>query len=122
VAGPADNNRSAPAVQIPPSETPGAARSTDRAFLKQASPPNDRYEIRPALGADGKGFRRILAPNGICVLGTWEITSENPYTGYYQKGAKGLTIGRISSDGNETKRGQRRSISLGMKIYPTMDP
>ena len=73
-------------------------------------------------GADGKGLRRILAPNGICVLGTWEITSDNPYTGYYQKGAKGLTIGRFSSDGNETKRGQRRSISLGMKIYPTMDP
>ena len=73
-------------------------------------------------GADGKGWRRILAPNGICVLGTWEITEDNPYTGYFQKGSKGLTIGRFSSDGNETKRGQRRSISLGMKIYPTTDP
>ena len=73
-------------------------------------------------GPDGKGYRKILAPNGICVLGTWEITAENPYTGYFQKGAKGLTIGRFSSDGNETKRGQRRSISLGMKIYPTSDP
>ena len=73
-------------------------------------------------GADGKGWRRIIAPNGICVLGTWEITADNPYTGYFRKGSKGLTIGRFSSDGNETKRGQRRSISLGMKIYPTMDP
>jgi hypothetical protein len=73
-------------------------------------------------GTDGKGYRRILAPNGICALGTWEITVENPYTGYFQKGAKGLTIGRFSSDGNETRRGQRRSISLGMKIYPTTDP
>jgi hypothetical protein len=73
-------------------------------------------------GPDGKGYRKILAPNGICVLGTWEITAENPYTGYFQKGAKGLTIGRFSSDGNETRRGQRRSISLGMKIYPTTDP
>ena len=43
-------------------------------------------------------------------------------SGYFKKGSKGLTIGRFSSDGNETKRGQRRSISLGMKIYPTMDP
>ena len=73
-------------------------------------------------GPDGKGWRRIIAPNGICVLGTWEITADNPYTGYFRKGSKGLTIGRFSSDGNETKRGQRRSISLGMKIYPTTDP
>ena len=73
-------------------------------------------------GKDGKGYRRILAPNGICVLGTWEITVDNPYTGFYQKGSKGLTIGRFSSDGNETMRGQRRSISLGMKVYPTTDP
>jgi len=73
-------------------------------------------------GTDGKGWRRIIAPNGICVLGTWEITADNPYTGYFKQGSKGLTIGRFSSDGNETKRGQRRSISLGMKIYPTTDP
>jgi hypothetical protein len=91
-------------------------------FLKDASARtiDTRSDLR--WGTDGKGFRRILAPNGICVLGTWEITAENPYTGYFQKGAKGLTIGRFSSDGNETKRGQRRSISLGMKIYPTTDP
>jgi len=73
-------------------------------------------------GKDGKGWRRIIAPNGICVLGTWEITEDNPYTGYFRKGSRGLTVGRFSSDGNETKRGQRRSISLGMKIYPTTDP
>jgi hypothetical protein len=80
---------------------------------------DSRADLR--WGADGKGWRRIIAPNGICVLGSWEITADNPYTGYFKKGSKGLTIGRVSSDGNETKRGQRRSISLGMKIYPTMD-
>ena len=73
-------------------------------------------------GADRKGYRRIIAPNGICVLGSWEITADTPYTGYFKKGAQGLTIARFSSDGNETKRGERRSISIGMKIYPTMDP
>ena len=81
---------------------------------------DSRADLR--WGPDGKGWRRIIAPNGICVLGTWEITEDNPYTGYFTKGSRGLTIGRFSSDGNETKRGQRRSISLGMKIYPTMDP
>jgi hypothetical protein len=91
-------------------------------FLKEASARtiDTRSDLR--WGTDGKGYRRILAPNGICVLGTWEITADNPYTGYFQKGAKGLTIGRFSSDGSETRRGQRRSISLGMKIYPTTDP
>jgi hypothetical protein len=91
-------------------------------YLKQASARtiDTRADLR--WGRDGKGYRRILAPNGICVLGTWEVTIDNPYTGYFQKGSKGLTIGRFSSDGNETMRGQRRSISLGMKIYPTSDP
>lgn len=91
-------------------------------YLKQASARavDSRADLR--WGPDGKGFRRILAPNGICVLGTWEITAENLYSGYFKKGAKGLTIGRFSSDGNETRRGQRRSLSLGMKIYPTADP
>jgi len=92
------------------------------AYLKQASARTVDTHSDLRWGPDGKGYRRILAPNGICALGTWEITADTPYTGYFQKGSKGLTIGRISSDGNETMRGQRRSISLGMKIYPTTDP
>jgi hypothetical protein len=91
-------------------------------FLKQASARavDSRADLR--WGPDGKGYRRILAPNGICALGTWEITEETPYTGYFKKGARGLSIARFSSDGNETRRGQRRSLSIGMKIYPTTDP
>ncbi|HXO22431.1 MAG TPA: hypothetical protein VOA87_21120 [Thermoanaerobaculia bacterium] len=27
-------------------------------------------------GKDGKGFRRLLHPNGICLTGLWEITEE----------------------------------------------
>ena len=91
-------------------------------FLKQASARtiDSRADLR--WGSDGKGYRKILGPNGICLLGTWEITEETPYTGYFKKGARGLTIARLSTDGNETRRGQRRSLSLGMKIYPTTDP
>lgn len=73
-------------------------------------------------GPDRKGFRRILAPNGICILGTWKITEDKPYTGYFQNGSNGLFIGRYSTDGSGTRRGQRRSLSLAGKIYPTMDP
>src|SRR5262245_4452287 len=92
------------------------------AYLKQASARTVDTHSDLRWGPDGKGYRRILAPNGICVLGTWEITVDNPYTGFFKKGSRGLTIGRFSSDGNETMRGQRRSFSLGMKVYPTMDP
>jgi hypothetical protein len=92
------------------------------AYLKQASARTVDSHADLRWGPDRKGFRRILAPNGICVLGTWDITADTPYTGYFRPGSRGLTIGRISSDGNETLRGQRRSISLGMKIYPTTDP
>ena len=88
--------------------------------LATARSVDSRADLR--WGPDGKGFRRILSPNGICVLGIWEITSESPYTGYFKNGSKGLFIGRYSSDGNETKRGQRRSLSLAGKIYPTADP
>lgn len=90
-------------------------------YFKQASARtvDSRADLR--WGPDGKGFRKILGPNGICLFGTWEITSDSPYTGYFKKGAKGLTIARFSTDGNETLRGQRRSLSLGMKIYPTAD-
>ena len=55
-------------------------------YFRQASARSvdSRADLR--WGADGKGWRRIIAPNGICVLGTWEITEDNPYTGYFRKG------------------------------------
>jgi hypothetical protein len=90
--------------------------------FRQASARSMDSQADLRWGPDGKGWRRIIAPNGICAFGTWEITENNPYTGYFRPGSKGLTIGRFSSDGNETKRGQRRSFSLGMKVYPTLDP
>jgi hypothetical protein len=97
----------------------GVLFGEDKFWQASARVLDSRADLR--WGPDGKGWRRIIAPNGICVLGTWEITEDNPYTGYFAKGSKGLTIGRFSNDGNETRRGQRRSISLGMKIYPTTD-
>jgi len=44
---------------------------------------DSRADLR--WGTDGKGWRRIIAPNGICVLGNWEITEDSPYTGYYRR-------------------------------------
>ena len=39
-------------------------------------------------GPDGKGFRRLLHPNGVCPAGHWQITEETDYTGYSGKAAR----------------------------------
>jgi hypothetical protein len=66
-------------------------------------------------------FRKLVHPNGICLTGTWNITRDNPYTGYFSKDSKALIIARASSAMSETKRGEYRSFGLAGKIYPTDD-
>src|SRR5260370_37491372 len=39
-------------------------------------------------GPDGKGYRRLLHPNGVCLTGRWEITEESNYSGYFRQGSK----------------------------------
>jgi hypothetical protein len=72
-------------------------------------------------GADGKGFRRLLHPNGVCLTGLWEITEETDYSGYFKKGSRALMVGRYSTCCTETRRGNSRSLSLVGKLYPTVD-
>jgi len=76
-------------------------------------------------GPDGKGFRRIVHPNGVCLKGIWKI-DEAPegtaYTGYFKKGKEGLVIARYSTCCSECRRGRYRSLSLVGKLYPTTDP
>ncbi|MEA2558852.1 MAG: hypothetical protein QOH06_356 [Acidobacteriota bacterium] len=73
-------------------------------------------------GPDGKGFRRLLHANGICMTGLWEITEDTPYTGYFSKGSRGLTVARYSTCCTETRRGNTRSLAMIGRIYPTTDP
>jgi len=73
-------------------------------------------------GADRKGYRRLLHPNGICLTGFWEITEESSYSGYFRKGSRALAIGRYSTCCTETRRGHARSLALVGKLYPTPDP
>ncbi|MFN2310108.1 MAG: hypothetical protein ABR553_10325 [Gammaproteobacteria bacterium] len=60
--------------------------------------------------------------NGICFTGTWTITEETPYTGYFKKGATGLLIARASTALSETRRGQPRAFGFAGKLFPTLDP
>jgi hypothetical protein len=73
-------------------------------------------------GADRKGFRRIIHPNGICLTGSWEISEQTPYSGYFQRASRALVIGRYSTCCKETRRGHERSLSLVGKLFPTTDP
>lgn len=73
-------------------------------------------------GPDGKGYRRLLHSNGICMTGLWEVTEDTLYTGYFRKGSRGLIIARYSTCCTETRRGNTRSLSMIGRIYSTTDP
>jgi hypothetical protein len=100
----------------------GAVRREIPYFFRQAvmRAVDSRADLR--WGADRKGFRRLLHPNGICLSGLWEITEETPYSGYFRKGSRALVIARYSTCCSNTRRGQERSLSLVGKLFPTTDP
>ena len=72
-------------------------------------------------GEAGKGFRRLLHPNGVCLTGKWEITEDTEYSGYFSKGSEALAVGRYSTCCTETRRGHTRSLALVGKLFPTTD-
>src|SRR6267142_1622091 len=45
-------------------------------------------------GPDGKGYRRILHPNGVCLTGRWRITEATPYSGYFRQSSEAL-VGKL---------------------------
>jgi hypothetical protein len=73
-------------------------------------------------GKDRKGFRRLVHPNGVCLVGRWQIDARTEYTGYFAQGSTALAIGRYSTCCTETRRGRTRSLSLAGKLFPTADP
>jgi hypothetical protein len=73
-------------------------------------------------GVNGKGFRRILHPNGVCLTGLWQISEQTDYSGYFEKGSAALVIARYSTCCEETRRGYNRSLALVGKLFPTTDP
>lgn len=76
-------------------------------------------------GQDGKGFARLLHPNGVCLAGTWKIddvrsgvaAGEGAYTGCFAPGARVKIVGRYSTCCTETRSGRPRSLSLAGKLF-----
>ena len=73
-------------------------------------------------GPDRKGFARLLHPNGVCLVGRWQITEDTPYSGYFARGRTALVVARYSSGGGGSLRGRVRSLALVGKLFPTTDP
>jgi hypothetical protein len=73
-------------------------------------------------GPDRKGVHRIVHPNGVCLIGRWEITEDTGYSGYFARGSAALVVARYSTCCTETRRGHTRSLSMVGKLFPTTDP
>jgi hypothetical protein len=73
-------------------------------------------------GPDRKGFTRFLHPNGVCLVGRWQITEDTPYSGYFARGSTALVVARYSSGAGGNRRGYIRSMALVGKLFPTVEP
>jgi hypothetical protein len=66
-------------------------------------------------------FNKLAHPNGACLKGTWNITSDSPYTGHFKEGTSATIISRASVAMSDTKVGKYRAFGLAGKIFPTQD-
>lgn len=94
----------------------GSLSSWTTNYIKQAAlrTLNSHEDIIPE-------FTKLAHPNGTCLRGTWEIDTDNEYTGLYKKGTKSLIIVRASTALSETKVGDKRAFGFAGKIFPTLD-
>jgi hypothetical protein len=99
----------------------GSLPFAKRYFFRQATERAVDSGADLRWGADRKGFRRLLHPNGVCLTGRWEITQNTAYSGYFANGSHALVVARYSTCCTETRRGRGRSIGLVGKLFPTTD-
>ena len=67
-------------------------------------------------------FTKLAHPNGICFKGTWEIDTDNIYSGYFKNKSKALIIARASTAMSNTKTGKTRAFGFAGKLFPTTKP
>lgn len=66
-------------------------------------------------------FDRIIHKNGIALKGTWNITEDSPYSGYFKKGSQGLILVRASVAHTVTTPREFRCFGFVGKLFPTLD-
>ena len=62
-------------------------------------------------------FNKLVHPIGVCFSGSWNITAENPYSGYFSKGSRAPIIVRASEAMGKGRYGSWRSFGLAGKIF-----
>src|SRR5262249_4676671 len=55
-------------------------------------------------------FDKLVHPNGVCLAGTWSITADTPWSGYFKKGSHALIIVRASDALGQSERGHYRAF------------
>ena len=73
-------------------------------------------------GPDRKGFRRIVHPNGVCLIGRWQITADTAVLGLLRQRQHGAGDRPLLDLLHRDARGQTRSLSMVGKLFPTTDP
>lgn len=64
---------------------------------------------------------KLLHPNGVCVLGKWQMYKDSPYTGAFAANTENLFIGRISVAMQETTSDSDRGFGFAGKLFPTLN-
>lgn len=83
----------------------------EKAALRTVSDKSDYLDRLP----------KLLHPNGVCVMGQWQIHKDSPYTGAFAAGTENLFIGRISVAMQETTSDAKRGFGFAGKLFPTMN-
>lgn len=64
---------------------------------------------------------KLLHPNGVCVMGKWQIAKDSPYTGAFAANTENLFVGRISVAMQETTSDSGRGFGFAGKLFPTLN-
>lgn len=62
--------------------------------------------------------QKLFQPNGICYVGRWNIHASTPYTGVFARDTSIPAIVRISVMLGDVERGTRRTLGMGVKLFP----
>lgn len=76
---------------------------------------NDHSDYFPRI-------EKLLHPNGVCVVGSWQMTEANPYSGLFKNGSKALFVGRVSVAMEKTSSKSDRGFGFAGKLFPTNSP
>lgn len=63
---------------------------------------------------------KLLHPNGVCILGRWQMYKDSPYTGAFAANTENLFIGRVSVAMQETTSDSDRGFGFAGKLFPTL--